>query len=248
MLMATSSPRANTSPRSWFLPSPHSQHNPSTEVLCSLLGHEPPPRRTSHPSTASALAPVRPVPAFWHHCSMLGYSEHIVSCGVTWASHSTAKSFRQKEENNHCCWKIFPQIPFLSKTSAYPAWGRASPMDRAGPHAPTCPRQQLSGEEEKEEALSHTNTKAAQDCPSTKMSLGHQPSGGNTTLPFHPLSSLLAWPCSGFLSMPNAVFTLFCQKASWHPVAAPAAPAAVTHKLCPNLKAPACLLRCLRQR
>lgn len=139
--------------------------------------------------------------------------------------------------------KIFPQIPFRSKTSAHSAWGRARPMDRAGPHAPTCPRQQLSGEEEEEEALSHTSTKAAQDCPGTKTSLGHQPSEGNTTLPFHSLSSLLAWPCSGFLSMPNAVFALFCQKASWHPVATPAAPAAVTHKLCPNLKAPACLLR-----
>lgn len=241
MLMATSSPRANTSPRSWFLPSSHPQRNPRTEDLCSLLGHEPPPRRFSHPSTASALAPARPVPAFQHHCSMLGYSGHIVSCRVTWASHSTAKSFRQKEENNHCCWKNLPPNPISLQNINSLCLGKGQP--HAGPHAPTCPRQQLSGEEEEEEALSHTSTKAAQDCPGTKTSLGHQPSEGNTTLPFHPLSSLLAWPCSGFLSVPNAVFALFCQKTSWHPVAAPAAPAAVTHKLCPNLKAPACLLR-----
>lgn len=80
--MATSSPRANTSPRSWFLPSSHPQPNPSAEDLCPLLGPEPPPRRPSYPSTASALAPATLVPAFRHHCSMLGYSVHIVSCGL----------------------------------------------------------------------------------------------------------------------------------------------------------------------
>ena len=239
--MVTSSPKENTSPRSWFLPSSHPQPNPSREDLCLLLGHEPPPRRPSHPSAASALAPARPAPAFRHHCSVLGYSVHIVSCGVTCVSHSAAKSFREREENNCYCWKIFPHIPFLSKTLTYSAWGRASPMDGAGPHASTCPWQQLSGEEEEEEALSHTNR--AQDCPGTETSLGHQPSGGNTTVPSHPLSSLLVWPCSRFLSMPNAVFALFCQKASWHLAATPAAPAAMTHRLCPNLKAPACLLR-----
>lgn len=58
-------------------------------------------------------------------------------------------------------------------------------MDGASPHASTCPRQQLSWEEEEEEeeSFSHTNTKAAQDCPDTKTSLSHQHSGGTQLSP-----------------------------------------------------------------
>lgn len=240
VLGAIRSPRANTSPRGWFLLSFHPQPTFSTQDFCPLACPEPPPRRPSHLSTASALAPARPVPAFRHCCSLLGYSLHIMSCGVTQASHGTAKSFWQREENNRYCCKTFPHIPFLSKTLTYPAWGRASPMDGAGPQASACPRQQVNGKEEKVEALLHTST--AQDCPGTETSLSHQPSGRNTTVLSHPLSSLLAWPCSGFLSVPSAVCALFYQKTSWHPAAALEAPAAMTHRLCPNLKAPTCLL------
>lgn len=61
-------------------------------------------------------------------------------------------------------------------------------MEQVTMHPPA----QGSGEKEEEESLSHTNTKATQDCPGTETSLGHQSTGGNTTVPSHPLSSHLA--------------------------------------------------------
>lgn len=130
--MATSSSRANTSSRTPFLSS--SQFNPSTEDFWPLLRPEPPPCRPSHSSTASALAPARPVPAFRQNCSMLGYSMHVLSGYLGFPPHNQQLL---REEDNHYCWKIFPHIPFLSKTLTSSAWGRASPMDGAGPHAST---------------------------------------------------------------------------------------------------------------
>lgn len=185
--MATSSPRANTSPKSWFLPSSHPQPTPSTEDLCPLLGPEPPPRRPSRPSTASALAPARPVPAVRHHCSTLGYSVSIMSCGVTWASHGTAKSFRQREENNHYCCKkkIFPCIPFLSKTSVYSAWGRASPVDGAGLHTSTCPRQQQleGGRKRRRKPFPTPTPQQLRTVQALRLLLGDQPLWGGHNCP-----------------------------------------------------------------
>lgn len=104
-------------------------------------------------------------------------------------------------------------------------------MHRAGPahpHSPTCPGQRVSGEEEEDAAFLHTNIKAAGTSQAPRPPRATTFKVENAAVPSPPQSSLLAWPCSGFLSTPRAIFALFHQKPSWHPAAAPTAPAAMT--------------------
>lgn len=123
------------SPRSWFLRSSYPQPNLSTADLCPLLVPEPPPHRPSHPSTASALTPVRPVPAplisaglfslLWNY---LGFSQH-------------SQELQAKGRNKPLLLENLPPHPISLQNTGLPSWGRASPTDGAGHHAPTCPGQ-----------------------------------------------------------------------------------------------------------
>lgn len=218
--MATSSPRANTSPKSWFLPSFHPQPNPSREDLCPLLGPEPPPHRPSHPATASALAQQGQsllsgtIALCWviqcvsylvelpglltaqPRASGKGKKITTVAGKSTPASHLSPKHWLTLPGEGPSPW--MEQVPLLS-----PAQSSSSVGGRGGGSPSPHQHQGRSG------LSQHQNLPQL-------LAFGR-----NTTVPSHPISSFLAWPCSSFLSMPNAVFALFCQKSILAPSCRP---------------------------